>query len=512
MKQKSSMRARRPNVSRRPGKLQNATEGAQGDSRSFETCSPDQSPGRVDSDVESYNELYDIAWIGFYTLDRRGRICEVNEKGAKLLGFSADWLLGRPFIVFIARQDVRRFLESLMQSIRAPGEPNVIEFDMYVANRTLPVQISLTAVAEGDHVFHRLSVFDMSEIRKTKRLVVDSLANWYSLVHHAPDTIMTIEPQGRITSSNNPIWGYSISALVGTNLIDYIPEPEQPKLLRSLKEAFKYNRRTTCEVTGLSGDSKRWFNFSFGGPHVNAGVLTTTVVIREISDHKHAEEALRTSGEQFRDFATRLEAVREEERTRVAREIHDELGQALTALKLDLAWVHRKMARSAEIRKKMQAMIAHVDDTIDRVRRISSELRPAILDDLGLIPAIEWQLSEFQKRTKIRTEMVSNADGVELPNDASAAIFRVVQEALTNVMRHADASKVSIQLNLNFDALRISIEDNGKGMMLKEKTNVGSMGIVGMKERIVRLRGDFNIYSEPGQGTRLEILIPVQHD
>src|SRR5262249_10238523 len=158
------------------------------------------------------------------------------------------------------------------------------------------------------------------------------------------------------------------------------------------------------------GHHESWYSFSFGSPHA-AGwtstypvrTTTTTVMIREISEHKRTEETLRTSGEQLRDFAARLEAVREEERTRVAREIHDELGQALTALKLDLAWVRTKTRGAAEIRKKMHAMIAHVDDTIERVRRIASDLRPSILDDLGLIPAIEWQVTQFRKRTGIRT-------------------------------------------------------------------------------------------------------------
>src|SRR5215471_10822236 len=168
------------------------------------------------------------------------------------------------------------------------------------------------------------------------------------------------------------------------------------------------------------------------------------------------------SGEQLRDFAARLEKVREEERTRVARELHDELGQLLTILRLDLSWVEGKLGRS-ELRKKMKAIIAHVDDTIGRIRRISSDLRPAILDDLGLGPAIEWQASEIEKRTGIRTQVISNADNARLPQEAAAATFRVVQEALTNVVRHAEATKVRVTLKSQEHALMISIADNGKG-------------------------------------------------
>jgi len=233
-------------------------------------------------------------------------------------------------------------------------------------------------------------------------------------------------------------------------------------------------------------------------------------MIREISAQKRAEETLRIAGEQLRDFAARLDAVREEERTRVAREIHDELGQALTALKLDLAWVQQKTA-AGKARTKIKQMIAHVDNTIACVRRISSALRPAILDDLGLIPAIEWQIAEFRKRTGIRTMLNSKADGLALQSEAAAAVFRVVQEALTNIMRHAKATRVRVDVTTSRTALKISIEDNGVGMTL---TNVGqkSLGIIGMKERIGRLGGQFNIVSEPGQGTRLDIIIPKQND
>ena len=279
-----------------------------------------------------------------------------------------------------------------------------------------------------------------------------------------------------------------------------------------------------CEVAGVNGDWNSWYNFSFGTPHASAlptpggltttttTTTTTTVMIREISEHKRTEATLRTSGEQLRDFAARLEAVREEERTRVAREIHDELGQALTALKLDLSWVRQKTRGASEVRERMQAMIAHVDDTIERVRRIASELRPSILDDLGLIPAIEWQVAQFRKRTGIRTQVSADADALTLPPEASAAVFRLVQEALTNIIRHANATKVLIKLNLIKDALRISIADNGQGMTRAQETDLKSLGIMGMKERIARLGGEFNIFSEPDKGTRLDIVIPAQHD
>jgi signal transduction histidine kinase len=217
-------------------------------------------------------------------------------------------------------------------------------------------------------------------------------------------------------------------------------------------------------------------------------------------------------GEQLRDFATRLEAVREEERTRVAREIHDELGQALTVLKMDLSWLQSKSPGVAETRKRLGECIKKIDETIDCVRRISSELRPSILDNLGLVAAIDWQVSEFRKRTGIRVRFKTNVETCDVSMSVSVALFRVVQEALTNVMRHANATRVDVTLKLHGEKLQISIADNGVGMKQNRETELRSLGIVGMKERISRIGGEFNLLSEPEKGTWLDIAVPVDHD
>jgi signal transduction histidine kinase len=228
----------------------------------------------------------------------------------------------------------------------------------------------------------------------------------------------------------------------------------------------------------------------------------------------NAGNTLRSSSQQLRDFAARLEAVREEERTRVAREIHDELGQALTGLKLDLAWLRQKSVKSADAQRKFKEIMGQVDETIGRVRRIASELRPSLLDNLGLIAAIEWQLEDFQKHTGIRPQFVSNVETLDLSVEASTALFRVVQEALTNVMRHAKASRVKIALNYDSELVQIGISDNGIGLPRNRKSDFKSLGILGMKERIARVGGDLKFFSEPGKVTRLGITIPasLNHD
>jgi signal transduction histidine kinase len=192
----------------------------------------------------------------------------------------------------------------------------------------------------------------------------------------------------------------------------------------------------------------------------------------------------------------------------VAREIHDELGQALTVLKLELSWLQAKPQHNRrEFRKKVKSMMDHVDNTIQTMRKIVSDLRPSILDDLGLIPAIEWQVKEFQKRTGIRTRFRSNVDEADITSERSAAVFRVVQEALTNIMRHANAKTVKVELKKEKGLLKISVSDDGQGMTDDTITDLKSLGIVGMRERTFRIGGNFKIHSTPGSGTRVEIVL-----
>jgi len=253
------------------------------------------------SAADEYEELYQIAPIGFFTLDRQGRICEVNERGARLLGFPAGWLIGRAFVVFVAKKYIHDFLDNLRDSTRHP-EPREMEFDLFVGNTSQPVRITLATTFSDGTTFHRMTVIDLSDVRKTEGLLQESLASWYSLVHNAPDTIMTVDPSGRISFVNKPAWGYSADALVGTNILKYVADVEQPKLLDCLKTSFEHNRRSICETSGVNGDWDKWYQFSFGSPHANLArrttttTTTTTLVIREISEHKHAEEKLRVSG------------------------------------------------------------------------------------------------------------------------------------------------------------------------------------------------------------------------
>jgi signal transduction histidine kinase len=202
--------------------------------------------------------------------------------------------------------------------------------------------------------------------------------------------------------------------------------------------------------------------------------------------------------------------VREEERAIISRDIHDELGQLLTALKIDLLWLRSKLPEGhPKLLDKTRGMENHFDEAVRIVKRISAELRPAILDDLGLTAAIEWHAQEFQKRTGIICEVRSSFDSGSLDLGRSTALFRIFQESLTNICRHAEATRVEVTLAENGDGLVATIADNGKGVTEQQLSDPLSLGLIGMRERARCFGGEVTINPLPDGGTGVRVIIPL---
>lgn len=238
-------------------------------------------------------------------------------------------------------------------------------------------------------------------------------------------------------------------------------------------------------------------------------IVATVMVFQDITARKQMENELRESRGQLRALSMFLQTVREEERKRIARELHDELGQALTALNIDLDWLEtRHVAQDAKVVRKLLSMRQVLGSTVDSVRRIAEDLRPGMLDDLGLAAAIEWQLEQFQERTGIRCELTMNREEFELNDHVATAVFRIVQEALTNVARHAAANAVSIAVEESDDEICLEVRDNGNGFQHDPKKR--SYGLLGIRERVNMLGGEMEILSKLGNGTSVRAAIPLQ--
>jgi len=262
--------------------------------------------------------------------------------------------------------------------------------------------------------------------------------------------------------------------------VDYIVKPPVPEILKSKLSVFVelYNKNAA--------------------------------LIREIAERTRAEEQLRKSEENLRALAAHLQSVREEEWTRIAREIHDELGQSLTGLKMDLTWVANRLPGDQRVlAEKTKSMFGLIDDTIQSVRRIASRLRPGVLDNLGLTAAIGWQAGDFRKRTGIRCIVSAPPDALVLDQERSTAAFRIFQELLTNVARHANATRIDVAIQVESGALVLTVEDNGIGIAESAIYDPKSLGLLGMRERVLPFGGAIEIAGAQDKGTKVRVSIPL---
>ena len=328
-----------------------------------------------------------------------------------------------------------------------------------------------------------------------------------------PFYAMLVDEQHHILEANSAVrgqLGLDPKAIVGKYCPTVVHGLDQPWYACPLEEAAVTGQAVEREA--FDQESGRWIRSGIYpiGRLTQDGRSIYFHTISDITDRKQAEDQLKASREQLRELSRYLESVREEERTKMAREIHDELGQTLTALKIDLSWLTRRLPHEQELLlKKTESMYELVDGAIQTVKRISTELRPGVLDDLGLADAIEWQTQEFGKLTDIKSKFSASPEGIVLDRDRSTAVFRICQEALTNIVRHAKATRVSVSLRRGPDRLSLRISDNGKGIEESQILDPRAFGLIGMRERARFWGGEVKISGAPSKGTVVAVSIPL---
>ncbi len=332
------------------------------------------------------------------------------------------------------------------------------------------------------------------------------------------DAILCIDIDGKITFWNpksEKIFGWKQPEILGKTLTDtiipagyfemyekgmrqYLATGEGP-MLNKLIEIVALNRagdQFPVELTII--------------PYTENGNHFFCAFIRDITVRKKAEQELEESYSAIRKLTEHLQNIREEERAHIAREIHDELGQQLTILKMDISWISKKMRIQDEsVKERMKKLLVILDETVQSVRRISSELRPSLLDDLGLIAAMEWQLIEFKKRFEIKTYFKPGNAEIKLPESMKTGLFRILQESLANVALHSKAKKVTVTLHLENGSIVLSVADNGVGFDKLNTIGKKTLGILGMQERTSVMGGTYEINGKPGKGTRVIVTIPL---
>ena len=327
------------------------------------------------------------------------------------------------------------------------------------------------------------------------------------LLNLESDGIFIIDQAGVIVLVNREaeqMFGYAHNALIGRMAASLISEhPHEGSKWCGIVSQIRQPQGYGLEMLVVRQDGSE-FPAEISLSVLEEGTKTGyAAVVRDITNRKLEEGKLR-------DLTARLLSIREEERIQVARAIHDEFGQALTGLKMDVAWLRRNLLEDdTAVQAKLRAMTKLIDDTILTVRRISSQLRPAVLDDIGLSAAMEWQLREFEARTAILCKFDQDPGETQLDGDVATAAFRIFQEALTNVARHAAATRVEAGVRVEGDMLLLHVRDNGRGISDAEANDPKSLGLLGMRERARLVHGEVRIQGAPEQGTIVEVRLPV---
>jgi PAS domain S-box-containing protein len=354
------------------------------------------------------------------------------------------------------------------------------------------------------------SVMDVSDQRKAELAMLQSEEKYRMLVEQATDGIFIADQTGKfeiVNTAGLKLSQYSLEELKKMTIYD-LADSEDLKANPFHFEDMKLEKGSRVERKLKRKDG------TVIDIEVNAKFLSDMrflVFIRDISARKAAEAELNASYKAIRKLTSYLQNVREDERTNIAREIHDELGQALTVLKMDFSWVNKKISHIAEepVLRRLEDILVMLNETVNTVRRISSDLRPSLLDDLGLAAAIEWQLSEFEKRSGIivKFESAELKSPSNINKTVSTAFFRILQESLTNIARHSGAKNIDVILELNEDYIELSIKDNGVGFDI-DNMNKRTLGLLGMKERAKMIGGDYEIKSIIGNGTTITVRAP----
>ena len=300
--------------------------------------------------------------------------------------------------------------------------------------------------------------------------------------------------------------GARLQSVIGSSMLDLVWPDDHPKLDALLRRAAQRNCRGEIRLQSRKG-APLSVQLSLNPLRLDS-TRAVCLIASDLSEMKRAEQELRASSEQLRNLAAHLLSVREEERSRISREVHDELGQSLTAVKMDLAWLAGRLpGKNGQMLKRIRSTRQLADSIIQSIRRISTELRPAVLD-LGLAAAVEWQVQEFEARSGIQCKVRLLTREVVASN-ASTAMFRIFQETLTNVARHAKATRAEVVLQKQRDRLVLLIHDNGRGFDQADPSLSNSLGLLGMRERAAILGGQVNISSAPGKGTTVTAWIPL---
>jgi PAS domain S-box-containing protein len=465
---------------------------------------------------ERWRSIFENSAVGIALADPSGGFTATNRAFQAMVGYTDEELRALSFLDITYEED-REVNWALTRELWE-GKRQQYQYEKRYRRKDgnliwVRVTVSLAPGTEAVPQFSMAIVEEITERKRAEEELRRSEDRLRLSIDTIPAMVWTIRPDGVVDFVNKRVLDYS-----GLSLEEQLEEPtramhpeELPEVMERWRadlvagEPFEHEMRLrradgeyrlflvrTVPLRDESGNIVKWF-----------GANT------EIEDRKQAEDALRRSFDELRALTARLQSAREEERTRVAREIHDELGQALTAIKIDLAALIRELPGGTGPQiQRSRSILKLLDEAIQSVRRIATELRPGILDDMGLVAAVEWAAEDFQARTGTKCDVSLPGVDMTLNRERATALFRILQETLTNVARHANATRVDVRLSQANGDLILQVHDNGQGIGIEQLSTGRSLGILGMRERALLLGGELTVSGQPGKGTTVRVRIP----
>lgn len=459
--------------------------------------------------------LLDSAMDAIVTVDEEQKIVLYNRAAEKIFGWPRDKILLQPLEKLIPErfrathaEHVHKFGTTGVTS-RRMGALKVI-YGLRASGEEFPIDASISQLDTAKGKLYTVILRDITLRMQAEERHARLAARLSGLLDSAMDAIITVDESQRIVLYNRAaekIFGWTTEEALGQSLAKLMPER-----FRGGHGAYVQRFGSTGVTSRRMGDNTVVYGRRADGEEfpmeASISQLKTadgklfTVILRDVTERVRAQEE-RTA------FAAAAHAIREEEKTRVARELHDELAQSLTALKMDTIWLRDNAGDAPDkLQPKLADMLSMLDRAVASTRRIAADLRPLMLDDLGLVPAIEWLVSNFNQRSGVATTLKADED-LELREPYATAVFRIVQESLVNVGKHAAATEVNVSIEQVGDAVELVVQDNGKGFVTSAPRKPQSLGLMGLRERAQLLRGSVSIDSEPGEGTRVSVRIPM---
>jgi len=485
----------------------------------FDISSRKQTEAALKESEDRYRILIETMQDGIGMQDKNGIVTYVNPSLGKMLGFTAKEMIGQKASKFYDIEN-RAILKT---ATRKRGFNKSYEIEWQGKNGIkIPTVMSPRGIFDQDGKYQGsfAVVGDITERKKAESWLKESEQKYRQLFESAIDMIHIVDDQYNIIDINNTELrklGYSRKELIGQPLNKILHPDFRPTTKGRIQTVRDGETIKSYETALLTKDGKKILVKVNVVPKMVGGkFIGAQAIIHDITESKKAESQLKESYKALREMGYKLESIREEEKKRIAVEIHDQLGQELTAIKLELYLINVLFKQKKDLSKMDQVLMAKVNSvisktssTIETVRRISHDLRPAVLDHLGLISSIRMLLKNFEQSNNIKVKANILDDELDFEQDFTVNVYRVLQEALTNISKHANATLVKIDFIIKDELMELNISDNGAGFNQDKIKESEKFGIYNMTERIKKLEGDFRIRSKENSGTSIKITFPA---